>query len=254
MNIQYSEAGLAKETSPSFMNRAGVDRAFNPTDWQRILFREFEANLLSETRSFPCIFGVAGFRADQLRYSFLDPLNARNVAAVLGSYLSESRGFGPNTSLVIFSRPGQVEPLEAYERRFWRLLCDLAVEDHRPWPIAIPEELDNPRWEFCFAGEPIFVVCNTPAHVSRQSRRASSFMITFQPRWVFDSILDNEVSAERAFRKVRDRLRRYDFLAPSPALGRYGDSGNREFAQYFLRDVNEAVDCPFHRLGVERSK
>lgn len=182
MNIQYSEAGLAKETSPSFMNRVGVDRAFNPTDWQRILFREFEANLLSETRSFPCIFGVAGFRADQLRYSFLDPLNARNVAAVLGPYLSESRGLAPIPRSSYSVGRDRSSRLKLTNEGFGDL-CDLAVEDHRPWPIAIPEELDNPRWEFCFAGEPIFVVCNTPAHVSRQSRRASSFMITFQPRW-----------------------------------------------------------------------
>jgi FPC/CPF motif-containing protein YcgG len=220
MNKQCSEVDLPQKSAPLFMDLLGIEQSFKPTDWQRILFKEFEANLLSETRGFPCVFGIAGLRANQLRYSFLDPMNAADVAAVLESYLSECRTFGPNTSLVVFSRPGPVEASHVYERRFWQLLRDMAAADRHQWPASIPEELDTPAWEFCFAQEAIFVVCNTPAHVNRQSRRASSFMVTFQPRWVFDGILGNEVSAVRAFRKVRDRLRLYDLLPPSPALGR----------------------------------
>ena len=63
-----------------FMDRFAVERAFAATDWQSILFREFEATLLSESRGFPCVFGIAGFRANQLRFSFLDPVNAANLA------------------------------------------------------------------------------------------------------------------------------------------------------------------------------
>ena len=75
----------------------------------------------------------------------------------------------------------------------WRAL------DKNAWPAEIPEQVDHPMWEFSFAGEPIFVVCSTPAHVMRQSRRASTFMLTFQPRWVFEKILGTEKAASAAF-------------------------------------------------------
>jgi len=74
-------------------------------------------------------------------------------------------------------------------------------------------------------------------------------MLTFQPRWVFDNILGSERAAELAFAKVRSRLVAYDLLAPSPALGRYGDPGTREFQQYFLNDTEMPAKCPFHSLS-----
>ena len=94
-------------------------------------------------------------------------------------------------------------------------------------------------WEFSFAGEPIFVVCSTPAHVMRQSRRASTFMLTFQPRWVFEKILGTEKAASAAFGEVRKRLIPYDGTSPSPLLGRYGKHDGREYQQYFLPDEND---------------
>jgi FPC/CPF motif-containing protein YcgG len=105
-------------------------------------------------------------------------------------------------------------------------------------------------WEFSFAGEPIFVVCSTPAHVMRQSRRSSAFMMTFQPRWVFDKILGTEKAAAAAFAKVRERLVPFDTTGPSPLLGHYGNPEGREYSQYFLYDDNQIPpECPFHRLA-----
>ena len=39
----------------------------------------------SEARPFPCVFGVAGHRQDQLRYLFLDPYDIE----VLGEQLAQ---------------------------------------------------------------------------------------------------------------------------------------------------------------------
>lgn len=104
-------------------------------------------------------------------------------------------------------------------------------------------------WEFCFNGEPIFVVCMTPAHTLRQSRRSSGFMLTFQPRWVFDDILGIQEKATSSFQLVRERLKQYDFLNLSPSLGKYGDIDNREWKQYFLNEDNDTVSkCPFYKL------
>ncbi len=239
----------------AYIARSEVMQLHAPATWQRVLFDEFSAALTSVARPFPCVFGTAGFKTDQLRFAFPDPLTGATLSVLLASYLAEARTFGPNTSLVVIGRPGPVQSLESYQTRFWSLLQDLAALDTHAWPADVPERLDEPAWEFCFAGEPVFVVCNTPAHVLRQSRRSTSFMLTFQPRWVFDRILGTPEAAEGAFDKVRRHLARYDLLPPSPALGHYGNAGNREFAQYFLGDDNElAAKCPFATLRTQEER
>lgn len=218
--------------------------------WERVVFSEFESTLTSKSRPFPCIFGVTGLKSDQLRYAFLDPLEPETLAPALADYLAAARGIGRMTSFVVFGRPGPVQSIEAYRSRFWNLLDGLERLDTAPRPEAVDRRLDSASWEFCFAGEPIFVVCNTPANVLRQSRRSTSFMVTFQPRWVFEGITDSDDPAIRkALRTVRERLAAFDALPPSPHLGSYGDPENREFRQYFIDDSNATPVCPFHSLG-----
>ncbi len=198
--------------SRSYLRKGEVGSSFAVSSWQSVMFSEFQAQMSSEARPFPCVFGVTGYRADQLRYLFLDPFEVEVLGAQLAQFVAESRSLGPNTSLVGFTRPRM--------------------------------------WEFSFAGEPIFVVCSTPAHVMRQSRRSSAFMLTFQPRWVFEKILGTEKAASAAFAEVRKRLIPYDSTSPSPLLGRYGNSDGREYQQYFLPDDNNAeAGCPFAKLA-----
>ncbi|WP_308758038.1 YqcI/YcgG family protein [Bartonella raoultii] len=45
----------------------------------------------------------------------------------------------------------------------------------------------------------MFIVCNTPFHINRISRKSSTFMLTFQPRWIFSDLLDTEQKAKNAF-------------------------------------------------------
>jgi len=237
-----------------YMTRSEVSDTYEKSSWQRIVFSEFEANLTSSSRPFPCVFGVAGLRAEHLRFAFPDPLTPATLAPVLADYLGRAREFGRMTSLVAFARPGPVQGIEDYRARFWSLLDELERLDPTPRPADVPDRLDDERWEFCFGGEPIFVVCNTPAHVLRQSRRATSFTVTFQPRWVFDGIMDTSDPAQaKALEKVRTRLADFDALPPAPFLGHYGAPGNREYQQYFLDDTNATPTCPFHKLGAETS-
>ncbi|MFM2149073.1 MAG: hypothetical protein RLZZ187_1379 [Pseudomonadota bacterium] len=231
-----------------FQSRDQVIAHFGPQDWRSVMMAEFGATLLSEERPFPCVFGVQGLQAGHLRFAFPDPLTPHALAELLVEYLAGARDFGANTSLVVMARPGPVLPIEVYRDRFWGLLGALSAIDESPWPSAISEELDHPSWEFCFAGQPFFVVCATPAHVARQSRRASTFVMTFQPRWVFDKILGTRKSAERAIAKVRARLAPYDLIPAAPSLGHYGDLSNREYAQYFIDDTNEKPKCPFAKM------
>ena len=149
--------------------------------------------------------------------------------------------------------PGRLWPRD-FDAGADQALDQLARMDKNPWPESIPEQIDHPMWEFSFAGEPIFVVCTTPAHVMRQSRRSSAFMLTFQPRWVFDKILGTEKAANAAFAEVRKRLVPYDSTSPSPMLGRYGAGDGREYQQYFLHDDNRSGGgCPFAKLAQNKA-
>jgi FPC/CPF motif-containing protein YcgG len=236
-----------------YLRKSEVGSSFAVSTWQRVLFAEFEAQMSSEARPFPCVFGVAGYRQDQLRYLFLDPFDIEVLGEQLALFVSECRSHGPNTSLLVFSRPRPVQTIDAYYRKLWLTLDQLAGLDKSPWPAEIPEQIDHPMWEFSFAGEAIFVVCSTPAHVLRQSRRSSAFMLTFQPRWVFEKILGTDKAADAAFAEVRKRLLPYDGTSPSPLLGRYGNHDGREHQQYFLFDDNDvAPQCPF--AGLAQSK
>jgi FPC/CPF motif-containing protein YcgG len=237
-----------------YLRKGEVGSNHAVSSWQSVMFSEFEAQMSSESRPFPCIFGVTGYRADQLRYLFLDPFEVEVLGTQLEHFVGESRTLGPNTSLVVFTRPRPVQTLGAYYRKMWLTLDQLARLDKSPWPETIPEQVDHPMWEFSFAGEPIFVVCSTPAHVMRQSRRSSAFMLTFQPRWVFEKILGTEKAASAAFAEVRKRLIPYDSTSPSPLLGRYGNNEGREYQQYFLPDDNHAeTGCPFAKLAQSKS-
>jgi FPC/CPF motif-containing protein YcgG len=237
-----------------YLRKGEVGSSFAAGTWQSVMFSEFEAQMSSEARPFPCIFGVTGYRADQLRYLFLDPFDVEALGTQLRQFVSESRSLGPNTSLLVFARPRPVQTLDAYYRKLWLTLDQLARLDKSPWPAEIPEQIDHPMWEFSFAGEPIFVVCSTPAHVMRQSRRSSTFVLTFQPRWVFEKILGTEKAAAAAFAEVRKRLIPYDSTSPSPLLGRYGNHDGREYLQYFLHDDNHAeTGCPFAKLAQNKT-
>ncbi|MDY4281206.1 MAG: YqcI/YcgG family protein [[Pasteurella] mairii] len=217
--------------------------------WMEVCFNEFESSITNKIRLFPCIFGVKGFLKDQLRYVFMEEATPKNIAPYLKKFVNNSRQYGKYTSLVIFEKPDKIETLQVYEEKFWNILKGLSEIDELEWPQDIPTELDNPMWEFCFHGEPIFVVCTNPAHTLRQSRRSSSFMLTLQPRWVFDDILGTEEKANVSFKSVRGRLKKYDFIDLSPNLGKYGNSDNREWKQYFLDDDNRSLQqCPFHKL------
>ena len=231
-----------------YLSKAEIYDFFEQSSWQHVVFKEFDSTLQSDVRPFPCVFGVTGLRQNQLRFVFSETMQPEDIAVSLRHFVIHSHTYGPNTSLVVFSRPRPVASLKTYEKQFWNLLRNLAALDAQQWPNEIPLDMDTPRWEFCFAGEPIFVVCNTPAHVERQSRRSATFMITFQPRWIFDKILATSAAANAATGAVRRRLEAYDIAAPSKHLGAYGNPEVREFKQYFLTESDQPTSCPFRSL------
>lgn len=215
----------------------------------------FLESVLSGTDLFPCTFAVAAARRETLRLGYVDgtdrPDDWSSLPDLLRRYLDEYRSLSKETSLVVLFRPDEeTATMDTYRERFWSVLRYLVAKDTEPWPGDLPADPDDRMWEFAFGGTPIFVVCNTPVHDKRRSRHADQFMITFQPRWVFEGLEAETPRGAAARRTIRARLRTYDETAPSPFLGSYGDEDNREWRQYFLDDDNTppaaGERCPFH--------
>jgi FPC/CPF motif-containing protein YcgG len=223
------------------------------------VFADFQQSMASRERPFPCTFGIEAFRGDGLRYVFVDnPHDAASLDTLrrtLGQFLSVSRRIHRYTSLVVMFKPLDTPlPVDAYRTIFWATLAYLHAHDPLPWPADVPTDPDHPEWEFCFAGEPTFVVCNTPAHVQRASRRSVGLIMTFQPRWVFDELRANPIRAQRTTALIRARLETYDAAPISSALGAYGDPNNREWKQYFLADVEDAAQAQRCPLEISRGQ
>jgi len=224
-------------------------------EWSRPHFTELVDTLLSGEKPFPCTFAVAGARKNTLRFAFVEALDDPSAWAplvdILVTYLKGYRELSRNTSLIVMFRTEDTgQTLEQYHRRFWSILQYLHEQDPEPWPAELPADPDDPMWEFCFGGTPIFVVCNTPAHRARLSRNGSNFLITFQPRWVFEHIGPDTNQGMAARKAIRRRLLAFDNMPPARHLGDYGNPDNREYEQYFLPDTNdsEVPRCPFlHR-------
>ncbi|MBP2471921.1 FPC/CPF motif-containing protein YcgG [Crossiella equi] len=215
---------------------------------------ELCGTLASRAEPFPCTFAVSSVRKSALRFGFVEDLDDEDTWAglpgVLTEYLRGYREIDRETALIVFfGRSGERE-VEGYRDRFWRVLQYLHERDEEKWPQGVPLDTEDPEWEFGFGGTPLFVVCNTPAHSTRRSRHSTHFMVSFQPRWVFEGLGPETPRGASVRRVIRNRLRAFDGMEPSAALGDYGDPGNREWRQYFLPDVGEDGEgrCPFrHR-------
>lgn len=223
-------------------------------DWRKEVFLNFAKDLTNKDPKFPCVFGASGFQQNQLRFDFFAGIEKESIkllAHSLKRYLKAAKSFGSYTSFVAFFNIDTNKSIQEYEGIFWDVLKELHKIDEEPWPIDIPKDTNDPKWEFCFGGEPIFVVCNTPAHKLRKSRSASTFMITFQPRWVFDEIGLLTPNGEKYKKIARDLLSKYDEIPEYPYLGSYGDPGNKEWLQYFIPETNDIKNidkCPFHQF------
>jgi FPC/CPF motif-containing protein YcgG len=166
---------------------------FSPTSWEHNAFAAFESQLCGVgEEQFPCVFGVEAAKRETLRFGFFESLHFDQLfrlAYDLLSFLKISRTLLPYTSYVAFFHPERVAFLvmDEYENAFWRVLNLLNSVDSTHWPSCIDSAVDTPSWEFSFAGEPMFVVCNTPLHQRRRSRYSPGFTITFQPRYSIGS-------------------------------------------------------------------
>ncbi len=221
-------------------------------DWGFECAEELLDVLLHSQPPFPCTFAVIAAKQGTLRFGFIESADGQQaqvlLAKIFSGYLSSYQSIGRYTSLIVFFRPDpQPLAIMEYYERFWAVLQRLHDEDPEFWPVEIPPDPDNPRWEFSFGGTPMFTVCSTPAHVLRKSRSSRGLIITFQPRWVFEGLEPDTSKGIEARRVIRERLHAFDGIEPHPELGFYGDASKREWKQYFLPDENDFQEsaCPF---------
>ena len=224
---------VERSTSTSTQTRLSEPASPDLMGWRQDAAARFNDRMLDRRRPFPCIFGVDAVKRQTLRFAFIpdDGNETTALSEALREFITNARDLGKRTSLVVFFERNLEEgaSIDEHEDRFWKLLQGLHDRDDHPWPEEIPTDTEDPEWEFSFAGMPMFVVANTPAHQLRQSRYFERFAITFQPRFVFDDIRGDSRQGKGARKIIRGRLHTYDAVEPSSTLGDFGADGNREW-------------------------
>lgn len=221
-------------------------------DWKRMRYETFHRTMTDDDAPYPCYFAAEAEEEGLFRYSFPgapDEPDARaRLADALEEYLDGYESIGSVTSLVVlFEPPKDEQAPETYKRQFWDVLEYLGENDPEPWPQTVPTDPDHPKWRYCFAGEPLFLVARAPFYRKRRSRHTSHGLeITIQPTGVFDGLSGMSDDGQRARSIIRDRLAEYDSIDRHPDSGDYSDPRKHEWKQYMLPETNaESVTrCP----------
>jgi FPC/CPF motif-containing protein YcgG len=225
-----------------------ADPAVTP-DWVRAAYHSYRKEISDP--AFPCYFGTKAEQQGHMRYLYADDDQRDNLPAAVADFVRFSRD-NPRRRhvLIVFLRgPGSDTPFTTDEERFWQFLAELHESDPEPWPADVPSDPDDPRWEFCFAGDPMFAFPSIPSYQRRRSRRiGDGFAVCFQPRRVFFGVGRDDPGGIRIRHEIYDRVRRWDSIPPHPALEplAYGDTEMREWRQYVLPDGNVPLldRCP----------
>jgi FPC/CPF motif-containing protein YcgG len=221
--------------------------------WWHEAYDDLSRILTSSTQAFPCLYATRAHRNNALRFVFLNGSETDTAIAAFGKALSEyvkiCHSLAPYTAFLALFGPDHEEmTLKEHHAEFWRALQRLHELDTHPWPEQIPTDPVEPLWEFCFNGEPMFVLGSGPAHVARRSRYNSVRTISFQPRFMFDELISTPVLLARARRIIRERVLEIDGFPVHPMIQMYHEDGNREWRQYVVPEDNSPIEgsCPFH--------
>jgi FPC/CPF motif-containing protein YcgG len=218
--------------------------------WVQEHYRDFHEFVASESRPHPCGFGVAAEKRRKLRYSFVNreeisrPLD---LARTLLAFQALAPTIGGRPALIVFVDVPTTLDAAEQEAAFWSLVQSLHDLDEAPWPDTIPTDLDDPLWQFCFAGEPWFINGHGTTYqkrLSRSSRRG--LFLVLQTHANLDGIVGHTPAAEVVRRDIRQAVRGYDLVDLSPDFTIYGDPAGREWKQYWLTDDNapRTGTCP----------
>lgn len=201
-----------------------------------------------QDRRYPCFFGGHAYRANAIYHSFVSNADAGHLPETLRFFLENCRHH-PLANLAVFFEPSDESHAQC-SARFWAQLqaiqdADTAFE-YTEGDIGT-EDPDTPMWEFTYCGVQMFVVGFSPTYRRRRSRNIGRCMVMlFQPRSVFGGEGADAEIDDRTRAVIRERILAWDGMAHHPALGSYGDEGNREWKQYFLPDNDDGPigGCP----------
>jgi FPC/CPF motif-containing protein YcgG len=225
-------------------------------DWVRRHWESFYEGVTGEHEGspFPCYFGVESVENGEPLYaavpSLTDPDALLRFRDALLEYLDTYRDRDGRASFVTFWKPPAEDFSEGdYHETLWHVLNFLHVHDPEPWPEDIPTDTDDPKWEFCFGGEPMFPTCRAPFYDDhdRISRYCPvGLEITFQPRALFEGITADTEAGQQAREVIQSRVEDYDGQCPHADLGDWGVEGDREWKQYLFREDDEQSpdECP----------
>lgn len=204
------------------------------------------------TRSdFPCTFGMAGQKNNELRYSYIEHDDWAHLPETMRAFLDlfQNQERLIRHGFFLFVEPEREEQsLEYYRSYFWKVLQYLHEHDPSLWPADIPTDPDNHLWSFCFNDEDMFAFGNAPAYKQRKTRNlGNSLIIGFQPRRIFKGLEGTTKSGQKARERVRERVELWDELPKHPNISHYGDEDHREWRQFFIGDDIERIEgkCPF---------
>lgn len=244
-SVRCDDAAHTPEPTPSF-----------PLPfWAPAIQDEIEATLSDP--AFPCVFAREAMMRGAIQFCWAgssdEQADRTAIADSLKAYLEYCTSLPPLESLletlaVVFKPITPALSLQQYHQQAWDILQDLHDHDSQPWPADIPSDPDNPLWSFCFAGTPVFVNVSAPGHVARRSRNlCRSLVLVMQPRSNFDLVAGKDhPNGEQVREQIRKRMAMYDQVDSPSELGTYGDSANREWHQYVLRESNDPPTgkCP----------
>ncbi len=225
-------------------------------DWVGDHWMSFEDGLLGSRNGspFPCFFGAESVANGDPLYTVCPSMSDADALLSLRDTILEYLEVWPDhsdrASLVTFFEPPATQLTEAdYHDALWHILQTLHLHDPVPWPSEIPTDPDDPYWEFCLGGEPMFPTCRAPFYDDRKSRYCPiGLEITFQPRALFEqlNVTGDTEAGQQARAVIQDRLSEYDGVCPHADLGDWGVEGDREWPQYMLAaDEQQAPSaCP----------
>ncbi len=216
----------------------------------------FVTRLLDDAApGYPCHFGVRAQQQGRNAFAAFDrgdssSAGIERLAQVLLRFYERTRSGPRRTSLVVFVGPPEPQPsLERDRGEFWRILGALREHDPRPWPADQPADAADRRWQWCFNGEPWFVIACSPAYRARRSRNLGPCLtIVFQTLRVFEGLSGSTTPGKLAKQRIRAQLERYDLVGPHPHLGDSQQSSFFKWRQYSLPDDQATLPpeaCPF---------
>ena len=242
---ESSFMGDAEATTPLFDQSTLRARIADGelAEWKAERYRSFRETLTDDEAAYPCTFAVEAEEEGLFRYLFAstDRSGHETVARGLEAYLDGYEDIGRLSSLAMFFEPPASEwGPGRYKAAFWDVLRHLNRNDPEPWPSTVPTDPEHPKWEFCFAGEPLFLVARAPFYDRRRSRHAEHGLeITVQPKSMLTDLSGLTDEGQRVRSRIRARLEAYDDVPMHPDSGDFEDPRTTEWKQYMLPETNE---------------